>query len=157
MQAQEQRQAAPVPPPPPPVVAAPPPPPPVPVIVAGPPPPPPIVVAPPPPTVVVAPPPPIVNVDINIGAPPRFVVVTGTPVYYAPSVSYNYFFYNGRYYLFHNELWFSSAHYNGPWATIAFERVPRPILTVPVEYYRRPPGHWKKHGPPPWAEAKGHE
>lgn len=154
MQAQEQRQAAPVPPPAPYPVAAPPPP--APVIVAGPPPPP-VVVAPPPPTVVVAPPPPTVNVDISIEAPPRFVLVTGTPVYYAPSVSYNYFSYGGRYYLFHNELWFSSVYYNGPWTAIAFEYVPRPILTVPVEYYRRPPGHWKKHGPPPWAEARGHE
>ncbi len=137
MQADEQRQAAPVQPPAPPPVAAPPP--------------------PPPPVVVAAPPPPTVSLDINIGSPPRFVVVTGTPVYYAPSVSYNYFFYDRRYYLFHNELWFSAAYHNGPWTAIAFERVPRPILAVPVEYYKRPPGHWKKHGPPPWAQARGHE
>jgi len=154
MQAQEQRPAAAVPPPPPPLVAAPPP---APVVVAAPPPPPVVVAPPPPPVVVAPPPPPTVNLDINIGAPPRFVVVAGTPVYYAPSVSYNYFFYNGGYYLYHNELWFSAPYYNGPWTAIAFERVPPPILVVPVEYYRRPPGHWKKHGPPPWAEARGHE
>jgi hypothetical protein len=37
------------------------------------------------------------------------------------------------------------------------ERVPRPILAVPVEYYNAPPADWKKHGPPPWAHAKGHD
>ena len=37
------------------------------------------------------------------------------------------------------------------------ERVPRPVLGVPGAYYKAPPGHWKqKHGPPPWAQAKGH-
>ena len=137
MQANEQRQTAPPPAPPP---------------VAAPSPPAPVVVPPPPP-----PPPQTVSLDINIGSPPQFALVPGTPVHHAPSVSYNYFFYGGRYYLFHNELWFSAAYYNGPWAVIALERVPRPVLAVPVEYYKRPPGHWKKHGPPPWAQAKGHE
>jgi hypothetical protein len=145
MQANEQRQQAPPQPP-----AAPP--------VMAPPPPAPVVVTPPPPVVIVPPPPPpVVSIDFTIGSRPQFVAVSGTPVYYAPSVSYNYFFYGKNYYLFHGELWFSAASYNGPWTAIAFERVPRPILTVPVEYYRRPPAHWKKHGPPPWAEAKGHE
>jgi len=35
--------------------------------------------------------------------------------------------------------------------------VPRPILGVPVSYYRNRPDHWKQHGPPPWAEAKGRD
>jgi hypothetical protein len=37
------------------------------------------------------------------------------------------------------------------------ERVPRPILGVPVDYYRNRPDHWKQHGPPPWAQAKGRD
>ena len=141
MQANEQQQAAPPPAPPPP-----------------PPPPPPVSVAPPPPPVVVAPPPPPnVSVDISIGRRPALAVVPGTSVYYAPRVSYNYFAYGGRYYVYQNDLWLSARAYNGPWAVIAFERVPRPILGVPVKYYNAPPGHWKhKHGPPPWAHAKGH-
>jgi hypothetical protein len=43
------------------------------------------------------------------------------------------------------------------WTVIAVERVPRPILGGPVEYYRNRPDHWKQHGPPPWAEAKGRD
>jgi hypothetical protein len=34
------------------------------------------------------------------------------------------------------------------------EHVPQPILAVPVTYYKAPPGHWKKGGPPPWAGPK---
>jgi hypothetical protein len=33
----------------------------------------------------------------------------------------------------------------------------RPILGVPVNYYKAPPGHWKQHGPPPWSETKGRD
>jgi hypothetical protein len=98
-----------------------------------------------------------VSLGIKIGSPPPVVVVPGTPVYHAPSLPHNYFVYGGHYYLFHEGMWLSGASYNGPWTVIALERVPRPILAVPVEYYKRPPGHWKKHGPPPWAEAKGHD
>lgn len=98
-----------------------------------------------------------VSLGINIGSPPRLAVVPGTTVYQAPSMPYNYFAYSGKYYLFHHGMWLSAAHYNGPWTVVALERVPRPILGVPVDYYKSPPGHWKRHGPPPWAEAKGHE
>ena len=114
--------------------------------------------APPPPPVVVAPlPPAAVSVDISIGSRPALAVVPGTAVYYAPHVAYNYFAYNGRFYVYQQDVWFSARAYSGPWTVIAFERVPRPILGVPVTYYKAPPKHWKqKHGPPPWAAAKGH-
>lgn len=98
-----------------------------------------------------------VSLGISVGTPPPVVAVPGTPVYHAPGVPYNYFVYGGHYYLFHEGMWLSAVSHNGPWTVIALERVPRPILTVPVEYYKRPPGHWKKHGPPPWAQAKGHD
>jgi len=100
---------------------------------------------------------PHVNFGMNIGAPPPLVAVPGLPVYRAPSVPDNYFVYGGYYYLFHGGTWFYSARYNGPWTSLVIQQVPRPILAVPVTYYRNPPGHWKKHGPPPWAEAKGHD
>jgi len=112
---------------------------------------------PPPPVVVAPPPPPNVSVNIRIGQRPALAVVPGTPVYYAPHVSYNYFAYGGRFYVYQDDVWLSARAYNGPWTVIGFERVPRPILGVPVTYYKAPPGHWKrKHGPPPWASAKGH-
>jgi hypothetical protein len=104
-----------------------------------------------------------VNVDVNIGSPPPVVVaqppwlqpVPQTPVYYAPSVPYNIFYYDGRYYSYHDDDWYWTASVRGPWMAVAVGRVPRPVLAVPVAYYRVPPGHLKKYhrrpGPPPWA------
>jgi hypothetical protein len=104
------------------------------------------------------------DVKINIGlgvppmvltAPPQLVVVPGTPVYYAPDVSANLFFYKGRYYTVANGVWSRAPAYNGPWAVIQIGQVPAPVVAVPVEYYKIPPGQLKKHGPLPWA-GQGH-
>ena len=106
-----------------------------------------------------------VSIGVNIGspppppppayvveAPPQLVVVPGMPVYYAPSLSVNFFAYGGRYYTYHNGAWFGATTYGGPWSFIAVERVPQPVLAVPVAYYKVPPGHMKGGGgPPPWA------
>jgi len=104
-----------------------------------------------------------VNVGINIGvpapprivlaAPPPVVVVPNTPVSYVPSVNFNLFVYSGRYYTFHDGAWFQATSHSGPWAFIATERVPRPVVAVPVTYYKVPPGHAKKMGPPAAAPA----
>ena len=53
-----------------------------------------------------------------------------------------------------------SAGYNGPWIVVAPKVVPRPVLLVPVNYYRVPPGHWKqwqKQQPPRWGNEWGRE
>jgi hypothetical protein len=100
---------------------------------------------------------PSVTFGLNIGAPPPLVAVPGLPVYQAPSVPDNYFVYQGAYYLYHGGAWHYSRHYNGPWMALQLHQVPQPILAVPVPYYKHPPAHWKKHGPPPWAVAKGYD
>jgi hypothetical protein len=97
------------------------------------------------------------HLGIQIGGPPRLVVVPGTSVYQARSLPYNYFVYQKQYYLFHDEMWLSARHHDGPWTVIALDRVPRSIRGVPVNYYKNRPSHWKQHGPPPWAEAKGRD
>ena len=107
----------------------------------------PAAVTPAPAPVVVMPPPPVV-----VAAPPQLVVVPGTPVYYAPALSVNYFVYRGRHYTFHNGSWFVAGAYNGPWTFVAVEKVPQPVLAVPVAYYKVPPGHMKKEG-----HGKGHK
>jgi hypothetical protein len=107
------------------------------------------------------------DVKINIGlgvppivltAPPALVVVPGTSVYYAPDVPANYFFYKGRYYTLANSVWSMAPAYNGPWAVIQIGQVPQPVLAVPVEYYKIPPGHLKQkgqgHGPHPKKSKK---
>ena len=95
-----------------------------------------------------------VNVGINVGvpappkillpAPPPVVVVPNTPVSYVPSVDFNLFVYSGRYYTLHDGSWFYATSHSGPWVFIATERVPRPVVAVPVTYYKIPPGHAKK-------------
>ena len=94
-----------------------------------------------------------VHVGINIGvppppvvalpAPPPLVVVPGSPVYYAPEVPYNFFYYGGAYFVFNDGYWYSSRSAHGPWAYV--QHVPPPVLRVPVHYYHVPPGHLK-HG-----------
>ena len=104
-----------------------------------------------PPAVVVPPPrPPVVVV-----APPQLVVVPGSPVFYAPGASVNFFAYGGRYYTFHEGAWFVATTYGSPWVAIAPAKVPRPVLTVPVAYYKVPPGHAKKMGCPPGLARQG--
>ena len=99
-------------------------------------PPPPVVVAPAP-AVVITPP------SITLAAPPPLVVVPSAPtVQYVPSGPHNLFVFGGRYYSFHNGYWFHAGHYNGPWKHIKAEKVPAPVIGVPVTYYRVKP---KKH------------
>ena len=98
-----------------------------------------------------------VNLGLNLPAPPQMAPVPGFPVYSAPALPYNYFMYGNVYYLFLNDQWYYAPTYNGPWTMITVAQVPPPILAVPVEYYRSPPGHWRRPGPPPWAEeGRGH-
>ena len=70
------------------------------------------------------------------------------------------FFYSGQYWAFANGSWHLSVGHNGPWIVVSPQFVPRPILFVPVNYYRIPPGHWKqwaKHQPPRWGNEWGRE
>ena len=106
-----------------------------------------------------------VRIDIGLGtpsgppvvltAPPPLVVVPGTSVYYAPEGLVDYFRYHGRYYAVVHDVWSTAPAANGPWVTIRIGQVPRPVRSVPVDYYKIPPGHLKTHGPPPWA-GHGH-
>jgi hypothetical protein len=102
-----------------------------------------------------------VNIGINLPAPPPLVVVPEVrTVQYVTTVPYNLFVYNGQYWAFSDGGWYVAAGYNGPWIVVAPQFVPRPLLLVPVRYYRVPPGHWKqweRQRPPHWREQWGHE
>jgi hypothetical protein len=101
----------------------------------------------------IAPPPPIV-----LAAPPPLVVVPALPaVQYVPSLGMDLFFHRSRWYYWHGGHWFVGPAYGGPWTYIAVTKVPRPVLAVPVKFYKAPPGHAKKlHGRTPPGHAKGH-
>jgi hypothetical protein len=99
-----------------------------------------------------------VSIGINMPVYPRMVPVPGYPVYYAPSASSNYFFFDGMYWVFQEDRWYSSAWYNGPWMQEAPDRVPAYVLRVPVRYYRHPPAYfagWQSSAPPRWGDRWG--
>src|SRR5215470_11626902 len=79
-----------------------------------------------------------VSVGINLSAFPSLAVVPGYPVYYAPSVSADYFFYDGFYWVFNvtDGQWYSSSWYNGPWVFVEPVYVPEPLLVIPISFYR---------------------
>ncbi|HTO70880.1 MAG TPA: hypothetical protein VMR31_13550 [Myxococcota bacterium] len=103
---------------------------------------------------------PSIDIGIHFGALPALTVVPGTPVYYAPSVDANFFFYDGMYWVYQGDHWYASSWYNGPWALVDPEIVPVFILQVPVRYYRRPPEFfhgWARNAAPHWDEHWGHD
>lgn len=84
---------------------------------------------------------------------PDLVLVPGYPVYYAPQVRANYFFYDGFYWVFHEDRWYTSAWYDGPWDLVDPYAVPLFVLRVPVRYYVNPPRYfhgWLLAAPPRW-------
>ena len=98
---------------------------------------------------------PSISIGINLPAFPHLVVVPGYPVYYAPNVNADYFFYDGFYWVFNVEdgQWYSSSWYNGPWVFVEPMYVPQPLLVIPFRYYRVRPAYWSGwvyDAPPRW-------
>jgi hypothetical protein len=101
-----------------------------------------------------------VAIGINVPRYPELVRVPGYPVYYAPRLNSNYFFYDGMYWVFDGDNWYASAWYNGPWAVVSPMMVPLFVLRIPIRYYRAPPRYfygWRPDGPPRWGHHWGHE
>jgi hypothetical protein len=94
-----------------------------------------------------------VSIGINLPVYPELVLVPGYPVYYAPRVQANYFFYDGLYWVYQHDNWYVSSWYNGPWDLVAPDDVPLFLLRVPVRYYLAPPVYfygWVVTAPPRW-------
>ncbi len=101
-----------------------------------------------------------VNIGINLGSYPQLVQVPGYPVYYAPRLGSNFFFYDGAYWVYERDNWYASSWYNGPWGMVAPEIVPLYVLRIPVRYYRDPPGYfrgWRPDAPPRWGNHWGND
>lgn len=101
-----------------------------------------------------------VDIGINLPAYPDLVRVPGYPVYYDPHANWNYFFYDGLYWVYRGDNWYASGWYNGPWRLVGPEAVPLYLLRVPVRYYRQPPVYfhgWRADAPPRWGEHWGRD
>lgn len=101
---------------------------------------------------------PRMTIGVEMPVYPQFVRVPGYPVYYAPRVNANVFFYDGLYWVFTDDRWYASTWYNGPWSEVVPEAVPLYVLRVPVRYYRQPPAYfsrWAAYSPPRWEERWG--
>ncbi len=99
-----------------------------------------------------------VSIGINVPVYPELVPVPGYPVYYAPRMNSNYFFYDGMYWVYTRDNWYASSWYNGPWGLVSPEVVPLFVLRVPVQYYRQRPAYfhgWVSNAPPHWGEHWG--
>jgi hypothetical protein len=100
------------------------------------------------------------SIGFNQSSYPEFAQVPGYPVYYAPRLGANFFYYDGMYWLFQSDNWYASSWYNGPWGLVGPEGVPLYVLRVPVRYYRSPPsyfGGWQPDAPPRWGDHWGRE
>lgn len=99
-----------------------------------------------------------VSIGINVPSYPDLVPIPGYPVYYAPRLGMNLFFYDGRYWAYTNDNWYSSSWYDGPWYLTEPAMVPDYILRIPIRFYRRPPPyflHWNREAPPRWGDHWG--
>jgi len=101
-----------------------------------------------------------VSIGINVPVYPQMAVVPGYPVYYAPGLGANFFFYDGVYWVLEGDDWYMSSWYNGPWAFVEPAYVPYYVLRVPVRYYMAPPPYfrgWQRGEPPRWGRHWGPE
>lgn len=99
-----------------------------------------------------------VNIGINVPVYPNLQRIPGYPVYYAPGLHANYFFYDGLYWVYVPEGWYVSPWYDGPWDFVPIDNVPLFVLRVPVRYYGYPPErfrHWVRNEPPRWNAVWG--
>ncbi len=99
-----------------------------------------------------------VSIGIDIPAYPQLVRVPDYPVYYAPGLAANFFFYDGMYWVYESDNWYASSWYNGPWSVVGPAFVPVFVLRIPVRYYRSPPPYfrgWRPDAPPRWGERWG--
>ena len=101
-----------------------------------------------------------VRIGVSVPVYPTLQPIPGYPVYYAPNLGANYFFYDGLYWVYEDDEWYASSWYNGPWHVVDRFYVPDYVLRVPVRYYRHAPAYfrsWRADAPPRWHEHWGRD
>jgi hypothetical protein len=82
------------------------------------------------------------GLNLEIGGPPPVEVprpvellpIPGRYVYFIPGVNAKIFFYHGRWYRLHQDRWFRSERYDGPWEHV--RDIPPVLLGLPPDYRR---------------------
>jgi len=100
------------------------------------------------------------DIDVDLPEYPQMQPVPDSPVYYAPGVDSNYFFYDGLYWDYYGDRWYASPWYNGPWSWVDPVYVPTYVLWVPISYYHKPHHHWsswRRDRPPRWGDHWGRD
>jgi hypothetical protein len=101
-----------------------------------------------------------VSIGVNLPVYPQLARIPGYPVYYAPQLGSNFFFYDGMYWVYEGDNWYASSWYNGPWEFVGPQAVPLYVLRIPVRYYRAPPAYfrgWQADAPPRWGDHWGND
>ncbi len=94
-----------------------------------------------------------VRIGVNVPVYPALVPIPGYPVYYAPTLGVNFFFYDGLYWVYQYNSWYVSSWYDGPWTLVVPDAVPVFLLRVPLRYYVNPPIYFRglpPDAPPRW-------
>lgn len=99
---------------------------------------------------------------VALPAPPTLASVPALPsVRFAPASGLDLFVHARRWYYWHAGRWFRGTSYRGPWISVPMARMPAPVLAVPAQFYKAPPGPGR--GPGGWAppgigkgRGKGH-
>ena len=76
-----------------------------------------------------------VGINLNIGvptieivSPPEFLLIPSLGMHISIGAPYDLFYLDGHYYQFHNNRWYRSNHYQGPWGYVDRGRLPKRML-----------------------------
>ena len=84
-----------------------------------------------------------VSIGINFPAYPQLVRVPDYPVYYAPRLDSNFFFYDGMYWVYEDGQLVRQLLVQRPVVVVGPAFVPVFLLRVPVRYFRHPPTYFR--------------
>ena len=79
--------------------------------------------------------------QVVISTPPPMIQIPGTYIYAVPDIDADVVFYQGSWFRPHQNYWYRSNGYNGPWVNIDLNFMPGPILRLPPGFRSVPPGH----------------
>jgi hypothetical protein len=96
--------------------------------------------------------------QVSFGSAPRWSSISGSRVQvipYSERPNYDVFRYEGTYYVYNNDLWYSSARESGQFTRIDVRSVPSELTSVPREHWRNYPPAWGNNGGNPASNGNG--